>query len=476
MRAARPSGWSSRFTFLCVPLIVASSALALPAPAAAGVPGFVSTNATPLAPHSESVAVSVSTGGQATDVRLRLDAAEGSPTGPTCASPVDPVHGTLTPPQVAPGTAATQAVTFTLDGLESNVVYCYDVLIGNGSGSVTSGTRKFVAGVGSLSNVTVNEVTGHLVRFGFDFEIAGGDDYAIIHANLEDSEWCSSSGASGAPLGALLGELSVVSSGPQHSGLTSLIPDTAYCARLDARNNRGLNPGPFVHFRTAAPPENTADAIVEGEAVEGQTLHASSAWSSTLPMSLEYRWYWCAAEDCFEVQRSEDPQYTLVEDDVGGTILVLAVATSEAGAVAASSESTDLVEPRQPLNVSLPILSGPASQGALLEATTGSWFGYPGLVTLSYGWQRCDAAGSSCSTIAGASESTYRLGTDDAGRRVRVVVTARDRRGQATSAASEPTGTIPPPPAPQIGSPQGVSRLPVPPNTPPRQAGSPSCS
>jgi hypothetical protein len=74
--------------------------------------------------------------------------------------------------------------------------------------------------------------------------------------------------------------------------------------------------------------------------------------------------------------------------------------------------------------------------GEILWASTGTWTGLP--TTYAYEWRRCDAAGASCETIAGAAGATYRAASADLGGTVRVVVTASNPGGSA-SATSAPT-------------------------------------
>jgi polysaccharide biosynthesis protein PslG len=100
--------------------------------------------------------------------------------------------------------------------------------------------------------------------------------------------------------------------------------------------------------------------------------------------------------------------------------------------------------------------------GQTLAASTGTWSG----VSLSYAyqWKRCDLSGGACTALAGATESTYALGTGDVGTTLRVDVTASNRNGaaKATSAPSAvvaPTPAPPPspPPAPRTSPPSNTS-------------------
>jgi fibronectin type 3 domain-containing protein len=93
-----------------------------------------------------------------------------------------------------------------------------------------------------------------------------------------------------------------------------------------------------------------------------------------------------------------------------------------------------------PVNTSLPTISGTAASGQTLAASTGSWSG-TAPITFTYQWRRCDSAGANCSSIDGATSTTYVLQSADVGSRLRVVVTASNADGLA-SAPSEPTAVV----------------------------------
>jgi hypothetical protein len=71
-------------------------------------------------------------------------------------------------------------------------------------------------------------------------------------------------------------------------------------------------------------------------------------------------------------------------------------------------------------------ISGSAVVGAQLTAHNGTWLYDNGLscgseCTMSYQWERCNAAGTSCSPIGGASTRFYTVTGEDAGSRLRVM-------------------------------------------------------
>jgi hypothetical protein len=83
-----------------------------------------------------------------------------------------------------------------------------------------------------------------------------------------------------------------------------------------------------------------------------------------------------------------------------------------------------------------PTISGDPTQGVSLSATTGSWGG-KSPINLGYQWRRCDASGGSCANIAGATGSTYTLGSADVGKTIRVVVTASNTVGSTSATAAQ---------------------------------------
>lgn len=91
-----------------------------------------------------------------------------------------------------------------------------------------------------------------------------------------------------------------------------------------------------------------------------------------------------------------------------------------------------------PLDTATPSISGELLSGQVLSASNGTWTTIPN-PAYTYQWRRCNATGSECSTISGATSSTYVLGHADVGSALRVVVTATNSAGSAesTSAATE---------------------------------------
>ncbi len=91
----------------------------------------------------------------------------------------------------------------------------------------------------------------------------------------------------------------------------------------------------------------------------------------------------------------------------------------------------------KPINTLSASISGVAREGIALSANVGMWQGAAPLA-YSYQWERCNAAGESCSNISGTTSKTYSPTHSDVGSTLRVVVTATNSAGSAsnTSAAT----------------------------------------
>jgi len=152
-----------------------------------------------------------------------------------------------------------------------------------------------------------------------------------------------------------------------------------------------------------------------------------------------------------------------------GACAALAVGAAPAGADQA------------PAFASGPTLSGPAAIGAPLQVA-GQWSGTPAPTPL-YEWERCDAAGQSCSTLDGVCTATYVPAFADFGQRLRARVTLVSSAGAAvartplsdvvlftpggpvagppsTAPGTDACGAVVAPAAPQTTTPAPASRAP----------------
>jgi hypothetical protein len=97
----------------------------------------------------------------------------------------------------------------------------------------------------------------------------------------------------------------------------------------------------------------------------------------------------------------------------------------------------DAIVPSPPVNTAVPTIAGPAQEGSALAANAGAWLNRPTSYLIQ--WQR--AAGVGWEGIPGATGAGYVASAADAGRALRVVVTATNEDGSAI-VASAPTAPV----------------------------------
>jgi uncharacterized repeat protein (TIGR01451 family) len=192
-------------------------------------------------------------------------------------------------------------------------------------------------------------------------------------------------------------------------------------------------------------PANTALPIIGGTTTEGQTLSVGTgSWTGYPAPTYGYQWRRCdtAGSTCADIASATSSSYVLVSGDVGATIRAVVTGTNVAGSAAATTapSATIAVAPASPANGTLPTVSGTTTVGQVLTATGGTWTGTPS-PTLGYQWERCDAAGANCASVAGATATTYTLVVADTGATMRVAVTGTNVNGSST-ASSTPTSVV----------------------------------
>lgn len=198
------------------------------------------------------------------------------------------------------------------------------------------------------------------------------------------------------------------------------------------------------------PPSNDSPPTITGTAAVGQVLTGSDGtWSGSPTPTLTRKWRRCdtSGANCVDIAGATAGTYTLVQADAGSTIRLRVTGTSTSGTTTADSSATAIVT-GPPVETELPAITGTASRGQLLTASTGTWTGYPA-PTFAYQWRQCDSGGASCADIGGATSSTYTAVVGDEGKTLRVVVTATNSTASA-SATSGATAVV-------TGSPQNTA-------------------
>lgn len=133
------------------------------------------------------------------------------------------------------------------------------------------------------------------------------------------------------------------------------------------------------------------------------------------------------------------------------TALVAATAFAAVGSAAQQAAPKNTTEPR---------VLGQAKIGATLTANRGLWSGDP--TSYRYEWVRCPESGgrpdgSDCVTIRGATDQQYDVTASDAGKRLRVLVTATNADGSATAASNATALIKAAPTAPSNSKPPTIS-------------------
>jgi hypothetical protein len=186
---------------------------------------------------------------------------------------------------------------------------------------------------------------------------------------------------------------------------------------------------------TVVAPANTSLPTVSGSAVQGGSLTATAGgWSGTGPV-ISYAWERCSP-GCATIPGATGNNYVATAADVGSKLRVTVTGSNSSGSASASSSQTATVTGAvlPPTNIAPPTISGSVAQGSTLTVNEGTWSGATP-ITFSYQWSRCNASGSSCSNIAGATAKTYTVGAADVGATLRARVDASNAGGSSDYAA-----------------------------------------
>jgi hypothetical protein len=200
--------------------------------------------------------------------------------------------------------------------------------------------------------------------------------------------------------------------------------------------------GELAQAASQAVPSNTSPPTITGIPERGQSLVADPGTWSDSPTSFGYQWQRCDTQvegTCADIPGETTNARTLVQDDVGHYIRVKVRATNGDGtSIFVSSAMTEQIRQAQtPASARLPAISGTAREGETLTADRGEWSNNP--TSFAYQWQRCNADGASCSSIAGETSNARVLTGSDVGHRLRVVVTASNVAGSSSFQCSVET-------------------------------------
>jgi len=207
------------------------------------------------------------------------------------------------------------------------------------------------------------------------------------------------------------------------------------------------------------PPQVVKAPSIDGVASEGQLLRADTGrWRPHTVRRATYAFQWqlcdVSAANCAPVAGATDSIYAVRHGDVGHTLTVVVTATTQdGGSTHATSTATDVVVPAEtgaPAIAVRPAIVGTPVVGGRLFTRGGTWVGTQP-ISLRIHWRSCPVGGGPCRDLRRFGE-TYVVRRGDAGRELRVLVTASNAvlTGNALSDATQLVGPVPPAPvAPQ---------------------------
>lgn len=217
-----------------------------------------------------------------------------------------------------------------------------------------------------------------------------------------------------------------------------------------------------------APPVNTVTPAVSGTASVFSTLTASSGtWTGVPAPTVAYQWLRCTAAGtaantlpagCTTIAGATQATYAIDTADYQKFLRVRVTGTNTLGSATRYTAATAKIAGRITVNTVAPTITGTTTINATLTGARGTWTGAP-VPTYTYQWLRCTRAGSAsdalpsgCSTISGATRTTYKLTTTDYGKYLRLKVVGTNSLGSDTkhSAATakiaglDPVNTVAP--------------------------------
>lgn len=217
----------------------------------------------------------------------------------------------------------------------------------------------------------------------------------------------------------------------------AVVPSPASAAFTGAARHDGSTASAATVFT----PRNTVAPSVPGTPRDNVAVTASAGTWDRQPTSYTYQWQRCdsSGASCADIASATSLTYTPGAADVGGTLRIAVTAVNAGGPTTATSPASAVVVAGVPRGTGAPTISGNATTGSTLTATTGTWTG-AATITYAYQWQRCTAA-MACTNVAGATGSTYLVTSTDSRNTLRVVVTATNTYGSATQ-TSTVTATV----------------------------------
>jgi len=296
------------------------------------------------------------------------------------------------------------------------------------AGSAFAGATRAAASPvnSSLPTVSGTAQTGHTLN-------ASNGTWSGTAPISYTYQWqrCNSSGSSCGSIGGATNQNYVASSG-----------DIGHTVRVEVTAANADGKGQALSAPTGEiAPTGNAPAIAKqpnpaGTAEDGKTVTVDNGtWTGLQPITYTYQWQSCTAVNsvCTSLAGMTSSSLVVGPSLVGLLLRASITATNSIGHTSALSNATAVVvaKPTAPVNTIRPAISGSSTVGQRLSASTGTWTGVT--AAYRYQWSRCNANGTSCSSVYGATGLSYGVGQADFGLAVRVSVTATNTIGSTTA-------------------------------------------
>ena len=191
----------------------------------------------------------------------------------------------------------------------------------------------------------------------------------------------------------------------------------------------------------AAAPTNTSLPSITGEATVGTSLTVNTGgWSST-QVTFNIQWFSCSTSlstSCVAQAGRTTGTYLITASDLTKYVRASVTALDATGG---STVFTSLIGPvvTPPQASVLPVITGVATPGSVLQATRGTWSG-AATTGDQYQWLRCTSVDTSnCTVISTGSVNTYTVQNSDTGFRLAVNVIVRDITNRISGSAKSLT-------------------------------------
>jgi hypothetical protein len=236
---------------------------------------------------------------------------------------------------------------------------------------------------------------------------------------------------------------STISAAAQSSKYVLVRDDVGKVLRVEVAARNAAGPASEVSVPTAAvvgSPKNTRPPSIEGEIKAGQELLADPGeWTGWPPPTLSFQWQRQVDGAWQDIGGATAASYEIARDDVGKALQVVVTATNAVDPASSASAVTEVVQ-GPPMDMVPPSVEGEPKEEQTLRANPGEWSGWPTpSSSYSFQWQR--QVEGAWQDIGGATAASYALARDDVGKALRVVVTATNAVGSASS-ESAPTEVV----------------------------------